>query len=663
MRGSVCPTLGAYGAEKLCRNGCRSVGTLEFGHAVVSFALCRDSPESALALSPPPTIKVLPELLTNQIAAGEVVERPAAALKELLENSLDAGASKIDIELVQGGIKRIRVADNGHGIEAGELPLALARHATSKIQTLDDLEHVVSLGFRGEALASLAAVSRLSIASRLASAAHGTRIEAVGGDLSVAEPAALEGGTVVVAEDLFFNTPARRKFLKTEGTEFGHCEDAVLRIALAAPQVAMSLTHNGRRIWQYDGGEPRARVVAILGEEFFEASAAINADAPALRISGWIGLPRYSRAGRDQQYLYVNGRFVRDKLLNHAIREAYADVLHGHRHPAYALFISLDPTMVDVNVHPAKAEVRFRDSRATHQFVFHALNKALSQPATADAAPVANPFDWGRSSSSVSNNFAADHLRAPAARGAPAYAAWQDARQRSFATLAAHEPGSFYEQLRGDATDVNATKSGAGDSVEAGDIPPLGFALAQLHGIYVLAQNAHGLILVDMHAAHERIVYERLKAALDLNRLVSQPLIAPIAVSLGERDMLLVDSQREFFAQLGFDLAALSEKEVAIRAVPAMLPSLDAPAMLRELLSDLAEHGASRALTEKRDEILGTMACHGAVRANRTLTIPEMNALLREMEATERAGQCNHGRPTWYQFSVADLDKLFMRGR
>ena len=662
LPGGVCPALGEYVGEKLRRNGYRLIGTLKSGHAVVPLVLRRDSPESALALSPPPTIKVLPELLTNQIAAGEVVERPAAALKELLENCLDAGASKIDIELVQGGIKRIRVADNGHGIEAGELPLALARHATSKIQTLDDLEHVFSLGFRGEALASLAAVSRLSIASRLASAAHGTRIDAVGGDLSAPEPAALEGGTVVVAEDLFFNTPARRKFLKTEGTEFGHCEDAVQRIALVAPQVAMSLTHNGRRIWQYDAGEPRARVAAILGEEFIEASAVINADTPALHISGWIGLPRYSRAGRDQQYLYVNGRFVRDKLLNHAIREAYADVLHGHRHPAYALFISLDPTMVDVNVHPAKAEVRFRDSRATHQFVFHALNKALSQPATADATPLANPFDWGRSSSGAPNNFVPDR-GAPAARGAPAHAAWQDARQRSFGTLAAHEPNSFYEQLRGGAADVEATNAAARGSGEAGDIPPLGFALAQLHGIYVLAQNAQGLVLVDMHAAHERIVYERLKTALDLNRLASQPLIAPIAVSLGERDMLLVDSQHEFFAQLGFDLAALSAKEVAIRAVPAMLPSLDAPAMLRELLSDLAEHGVSRALTEKRDEILGTMACHGAVRANRMLTIPEMNALLRQMEATERAGQCNHGRPTWYQFSVADLDKLFMRGR
>ena len=601
-------------------------------------------------------IRVLPELLTNQIAAGEVVERPAAAVKELLENSLDAGATRIDVDLAQGGIKRIRVADNGYGIAADELPLALARHATSKIRTLDDLERVASLGFRGEALASLAAVSRLSIATRQSVAAHGTRIEAVGGDLSAAMPTALDGGTVVTAEDLFFNTPARRKFLKTDSTEFGHCEDAALRIAMAVPHVAVSLTHNGRRLWQFDAGETRARVLAILGEEFIEASAAIDERASLFGISGWIGLPRYSRAGRDQQYLFVNGRFVRDKLLNHAIREAYADVLHGHRHPAYALFISIDPTMVDVNVHPAKAEVRFRDSRAVHQFVFHALNKALSKPATAIAAPSANPFEW------ISGNPAAEALSRDA-RAMPALAAWQGARQTTFGTLAAHEPHAFYERLRGEAAGGVIASPERDATTDRADIPPLGFALAQLHGVYILAQNAQGLVLVDMHAAHERIVYEKLKAALDLNQLASQPLITPMAVSLGERDMALAESHRAFFGQLGFDLAPLSAREMAIRAVPAMLPSLDAPAMLRDLLSDLAEHGASRALTEKRDEILGTMACHGAVRANRILTVPEMNALLRQMEETERSGQCNHGRPTWYQFSVSDLDKLFMRGR
>jgi DNA mismatch repair protein MutL len=622
--------------------------------------LCHFPPYSGLLdVSLPPSIRVLPDLLINQIAAGEVVERPAAALKELLENSLDAGATRIDIDLAQGGIKRIRVADDGHGIAAADLPLALARHATSKIRSLDDLEQVMSLGFRGEALASLAAISRLSITSREQSAPHGTRIDVAGGDFQPAEPAALEAGTVVMAEDLFFNTPARRKFLKAETTEFGHCEDAALRIAIAVPGVAMSLTHNSRRIWQYDVGDAATRTAAILGSEFIDASVVIEERTPQFSVSGWAALPRYSRAGRDQQYLFVNGRFVRDKLLTHAIREAYADVLHGHRHPAYVLFLLVDPTMVDVNVHPTKSEVRFRDSRAMHQFVFHTLNKALAKPASGATAAAANPAEW-----------------ISAAAQAPAmnplsFPAWQGARQTTLGTLAANEPNAFYERLRGVQANTEASRFAAGAVMtrsaameNAGsDIPPLGFALAQLHGIYVLAQNARGLVLVDMHAAHERIVYEKLKTALDLDRLASQPLIAPIPVTLGERDMALAEAHGEFFARLGFDLAPLSNREMAIRAVPAMLPSLDAPVMLRELLDDLAEHGASRALTEQRDEILGTMACHGAVRANRTLTLPEMNALLRQMEETERSGQCNHGRPTWYQFSVSDLDKLFMRGR
>jgi DNA mismatch repair protein MutL len=595
----------------------------------------------------PRAIQPLPELLINQIAAGEVVERPAAALKELLENSLDAGATAIDIDLAEGGVKRIRVADDGEGIVAAELPLALARHATSKIRVLDDLEQVASLGFRGEALASLASIARVTVTSRTADAAHAARIEAVGGAMSAVEAAALEAGTVVSAEDLFFNTPARRKFLKTEGTEFGHCEDVALRVALAAPHVAMSLTHNGRRIWQYRSGNAAARVGSILGDEFMAASAAIDDQAATFGLSGWVGLPRYSRAGRDQQFLYVNGRFVRDKLLTHAVREAYADVLHHGRQPAYALFLSLDPALVDVNVHPAKSEVRFRDTRAVHQFMFHALNKALSRTAVENAPAIANPAQWVSGGAKES--------------AAPAFN-WQRATQPSFAsTHAAREPNAFYEVLRGAAAAEPVAL--AERPLDAPSHPPLGYAIAQLHGVYVLAQNVHGLVVVDMHAAHERIVYEKLKAALDLNQLASQPLIAPMPMALGERDVQLVEEHRPFFEQLGFTLAVMSPREIAIRAVPAMLPGLDATTMLRELLDDLYEHGASRALTEKRDEILGTMACHGAVRANRTLSIPEMNALLRDMEATERSGQCNHGRPTWYQFALGDLDKLFMRGR
>jgi DNA mismatch repair protein MutL len=609
-------------------------------------------------------IALLPELLINQIAAGEVVERPAAALKELLENSLDAGGTAIEIDLAQGGIKRIRVADNGGGIPASELALALARHATSKIRGLDDLERVSSLGFRGEALASLASIAKLTLASRERDAAHASRIEAVGGELSAVEPAALDAGTVVTAEDLFFNTPARRKFLKTEGTEFGHCEDMALRIAMATPEVAISLTHNARRIWQYPAQSGLERVTAILGEEFAAATARVEAAVPQFSISGWVALPRYSRSGRDQQYVFVNGRFVRDKLLTHAIREAYADILHNHRHPAFALFLNLDPSMVDVNVHPTKSEVRFRDSRAVHQFVFHALNKALSGSAAVTSPARADPLAW------VSGDVVTARETSGMNVAGAVNTQWQRATQPGFSGLSAREPNAFYEVLRGpdamSAVGAPMTYSHAMAPDAARNdsgLPPLGFALAQLHGVYVLAQNQHGLVLVDMHAAHERIVYEKLKNALDLNALASQPLIAPIAVALGARDCQLVETHQDFFVQLGFDLATISPTEVAIRAVPAMLPSMDASGMLRELLDDLAEHGASRALTEKRDEILGTMACHGAVRANRQLTIPEMNALLREMEATERSGQCNHGRPTWYQFALHDLDKLFMRGR
>ena len=612
-------------------------------------------------------IRVLPELLINQIAAGEVVERPAAALKELLENSLDAGARAIDIDLLQGGIKRLRVSDDGSGIAADELPLALARHATSKIRILDDLERVASLGFRGEALASLAAISRLTIATRAAAAARGATIEAIGGALSAVEPVALERGTVVTAEDLFFNTPARRKFLKSEATEFGHCEDMALRIAVAVPEVAVSLAHNGRRLWLYPAGDAATRMRAVLGDEFADASVEIGERTPAFSIAGWIALPRYSRAGRDRQYLFVNGRFVRDKLLTHAIREAYADVLHHQRQPAYALFIDIDPGMVDVNVHPTKAEVRFRDSRAVHQFVFHALNKALSRSAAETSPAMADPLAWvsGNNGGNIGRAASTPYGSMPSP-ASPRFEQtdWRRAEQGGFNTLAIRESTAFYETLRGTPAQAPGNISFETSAQDAaGDLPPLGFALAQLHGIYILAQNKDGLVLIDMHAAHERIVYEKLKAALDLNQLASQPLIAPIAMTVGPRELPLIETHRAFFAQLGFDLAILSPTEIAVRAVPAMLPGLDVTAMLRELLDDLAEHGASRALADKRDEILGTMACYGSVRANRMLTVPEMNALLRDMEATERSGQCNHGRPTWYQFALGDLDKLFMRGR
>lgn len=600
-------------------------------------------------------IQILPELLINQIAAGEVVERPAAALKELLENSLDSGAKRIDVELTQGGMKLIRVSDDGEGIAGGELRLALAPHATSKIRSLDDLERVGSLGFRGEALASIAAVARVGLLSRRRDDRHAWRLDALAGEMSSVEPAALAEGTVVSAEDLYFNTPARRKFLRTEATEYSHCEDAFRRIALGASEVAMTLNHNGRRILHLAAGALELRTRQLLGEEFAAASIALADAGPALRLRGFIASPTYSRAGRDEQFFFVNGRFVRDKLVSHAVRGAYQDVLHHQRHPAYVLFLDIDPALVDVNVHPTKSEVRFRDSRAVHQFVFHTLNKALASPA-ASAHPGAAAF------------FAPADAPLRCGAGTPV-SSWRPSGQPS---LGVEQPRAFYELMDGRSAapfsggmplpaerDYGVAPLAEGDRA----VPPLGFALAQLHGVYVLAQNDNGLVLVDMHAAHERIVYERLKNALDLRRLPSQPLLAPIAVAVSEHDAELVHENADFFAALGFDLAVLSPREVAVRAVPATLPGLDAPALLRALLDDLREFGASRALTERRNEILGTMACHSAVRANRMLTIPEMNALLREMEQTERSGQCNHGRPTWYQVTLGELDKMFMRGR
>jgi DNA mismatch repair protein MutL len=599
-------------------------------------------------------IQQLPELLINQIAAGEVVERPAAALKELLENSLDAGATSIQIELVEGGIKRIRVVDNGVGIAESELLLAVARHATSKIASLDDLECVASMGFRGEALASLAAISRLTLTSRRATSSHAFRLQVLGGGSTNVEPAALAVGTVVEAEDLFFNTPARRKFLKTEGTEFGHADDAATRIAIAFPHVGVSLSHNGRRIWEHASQSPEARVMAILGDEFAGSSITISEHQAAFAITGHIAMPRYSRAGRDQQYVFVNGRFVRDKLLQHAIREAYADVLHHQRQPAYALFLSLSPDLVDVNVHPAKAEVRFRDSRGVHQFVFHALRKALSQSSAEASVPQADPGRYITDASRQAPQQLSMQTTQPVE-------AWQRggmaANWRPDSPPRAAEAGRFYEVLRGaDSAQIASNRSEP-------EMPLMGFALAQLHGIYILAQNSVGLVLVDMHAAHERILYEKFKLEADSGETATQPLLAPIAFAVSLRERTLLDENRALLANLGFEFGDLSPNEIAIRAVPAMLDRREPRDLLRELMADLAEHGASRAAEERRDEILSTMACHAAVRANRQLTIPEMNALLRQMEQTERSGQCNHGRPTWYQFAMSDLDRLFMRGR
>jgi DNA mismatch repair protein MutL len=602
-------------------------------------------------------ILALPELLINQIAAGEVVERPASALKELLENSIDAGATQIRIDLIEGGIKRIRVADNGGGMPEAELLLAVKRHATSKIRDLHDLERVATMGFRGEALASLGAISRLSVASRIKEAPHAFCLQVLGGDIGAIEPTALTEGTVIDAEDLFFNTPARRKFLKTEGTEYGHCEDAAIRVAIAYPAIAISLTHNGRQMWSHAPQSHEARAMAILGDEFAGSSLTLSQTHAAFSLNGFIALPRYSRAGRDQQFTFVNGRFVRDKLLQHAIRAGYADVLHHGRQPAFALFLTLDASLVDVNVHPAKAEVRFRDSRALHQFVFHALNKALAASSAEVSTPMADPAQYV-SANATSN--ARDWPRAIQSQMVipPSYS------PSRFSTHVVNEPNNvankFYEVMRGEVAHHSVVRD---DTVAPPFDYPLGFALGQLHGIYILAQNQQGLVVVDMHAAHERILYEKFKHAATLHETASQPLLAPIAFAIAPRERELLDDNRALFLELGFDFAELSPNEIAIRAVPALLDRREPHDLLREMLDELAHHGASRAIEERRDEILSTMACHAAVRANRTLTLPEMNALLRQMEETERSGQCNHGRPTWYQFAMNDLDKLFMRGR
>lgn len=586
------------------------------------------------------TIRVLPDLLISQIAAGEVVERPASALKELLENSLDAGAREIRVDLEEGGVKRIRVVDDGCGIGRNELALALARHATSKIATLADLERVASLGFRGEALASIAAVARVSLVSRSAAEPHAWKVATAGGRISPAEPAALAGGTAIEVQDLFFNTPARRKFLRTEATEYAHCAEAVRRLALARPDVAFTLTHNGRVQLRVAAETPERRMRHVLGDAFEQHAVAAEAAAGALRLDGWVARPGYASASRDNQYCFVNRRFVRDKLVSHALREAYRDVLHHQMQPAYCLFVELPPEAVDVNVHPAKTEIRFRDSRGVHQFLFHAVERVLAAPAA--AAPEIQ---------------------------APANVTPTRAPQQAAIPLQVGEAMAFYAPLRagqgGRSDEAGAGSAPVASSLPAADggLPPLGYALAQLHGIYVLAQNAQGLVLVDMHAAHERVVYEKLKAALDARAVPAQTLLIPVALNVDARDVAEIEPHLGDLSAIGFELSVTSPTSVAVRSVPWLLRHADPVELTRALLHEVAEFGVARLLEERRNQLLATLACHGAVRANRSLTLPEMNALLREMEATERAGQCNHGRPTWFQMSLKELDALFMRGR
>ena len=599
-------------------------------------------------------IRPLPDQLISQIAAGEVVERPASVLKEVLENALDAGATSIDIKLEAGGVKKLRVADDGSGIARDQLMLALARHATSKIASLADLENVASLGFRGEALASIASVSRLTLTSRTVG---GDKAYTLEGTSNEPRPAALAEGSVVEVEELFGNVPARRKFLKSEQTEFAHCAEVVRRIALSRPDVAFTLVHNGRVSLHLKSESGAERIAYVLGDEFAAGARRIDAVAGPLTLTGLIGNPADAKASRDAQYFFVNGRFVRDKVLQHAVRAAYADVLHGDRQPAYVLRLDLPPAGVDVNVHPAKTEVRFRDSQSIHQYVMRAVRAALAGSAAEmpipDAARTvgAQGFQAGvMPKMAPTNDFRPIPLftSAPPGAGQP------------------QQTAAYYALFANPAAAPSAMEAPAASYVPAplpeGDLP-LGHALAQLHGVYILAQNQAGLVLVDMHAAHERILYENFKSQLASQRIAAQPLLIPVTFNAERIEVATAQDYADALEALGFELSALSETTLAVRAVPALLADADAKTLARDVLRELQEVGSGEVLTRHRDELLSTMACHAAVRANRRLSLPEMDALLRQMEATERSGQCNHGRPTWYQFGLTDLDKLFMRGR
>lgn len=625
-------------------------------------------------------IELLSPRLANQIAAGEVVERPASVIKELLENSLDSGARRIDIEVEQGGVKLLRVRDDGSGISADDLPLALARHATSKIRDLQDLERVMSLGFRGEALASISSVARLTLTSRTAAAEQAWQVETEGRDMDArVQPAAHPVGTSVEVRDLFFNTPARRKFLKTEKTEFDHLQEVIKRLALARFDVGFHLRHNGKSILglheAHDETARARRVAAVCGPAFLEQAMPIEVERNGVRLWGWVGLPTFSRSQADLQYFFVNGRAVRDKLVAHAVRQAYRDVLFNGRHPTFVLFLEVDPAVVDVNVHPTKHEVRFRDGRMVHDFLYGTLHRALAdvrpedQLATAPVQP--QPL---RPSGALAGEFgpqeemrlAANLLQPPIAQP-QSYGGSGSAYSytpRPTNALPVAEAQSAYREFFAPLPTAGSSTAPTPSLPESqGDIPPLGYALAQLKGIYILAENAQGLVLVDMHAAHERIMYERLKIAMASEGLSGQPLLVPESLALSQREADCAEEHAAWFQRLGFELQRLGPETLAIRQIPALLKQAEANRLVGDVLADLMEYGTSDRIQAHLNELLGTMACHGAIRANRRLAIPEMNGLLRDMENTERSGQCNHGRPTWTQMGLDDLDKLFLRGR
>ncbi len=613
-------------------------------------------------------IQQLSPRLANQIAAGEVVERPASVVKELLENSLDAGATKIDVDLEQGGVKIIRVRDDGGGIAEADMPLALARHATSKIHELDDLEAVATLGFRGEALASMASVSRLTITSNTRSEGAGWQAQAEGQEM-VAEvlPAAHQRGTTVEVRDLFFNTPARRKFLRSEKTEFQRIDEILKKLALSRFDVAFHWRHNQRSVQQLREAltqqEQERRVATLCGPAFMQQAFYVDVNHAGLRLWGWLAQPAFSRSQADLQYFYVNGRAIRDKLVTHAIRLAFQDVLHHSRHPAYVLYLEIDPATVDVNVHPTKHEVRFRDSRLVHDFVFRSLARVIAElrPEENGSESKALARDSDPFSSATAINYQntlslPERPRGDVQQTLAQYSALYTPSSVSAARIeAAAQSARMGSESRASAFDSDST-------IPDPAIPPLGYAIAQLKGIYILAENTQGLIVVDMHAAHERITYERLKTAYDSNSIARQPLLVPQNIAVSEREADCAEENAEAFAQFGMVIDRAGPETLMIRQVPALLANGNCEQLLRDVLSDLQTHGSSARIREHSNEVLATMACHGSVRANRKLTIPEMNALLRDMEITERSGQCNHGRPTWIQLGLADIDKWFLRG-
>lgn len=637
-------------------------------------------------------IHILNPRLANQIAAGEVVERPASVVKELAENAIDAGSQRVEIELEQGGARLIRVRDDGSGIAEGDLPLALSRHATSKIESLEDLEGVASLGFRGEALASISSVSRLELISNVDEDPRGGwRVVAEGREMEPrVSPAPHPRGTSVCVRDLFFNTPARRKFLRTEKTEFGHVEETFRRLALSRYDIGWTLRHNQKTLHQLrsapDPASRERRIAALLGGKFLENALHLDLDASGLRLWGWVGLPTHSRAQADQQYFFVNGRVVRDRLVAHAIRQAYRDVLFHGRHSVFVLYLEVDPTVVDVNVHPTKHEVRFRDGRLVHDFLFSSLHRALGEvrPNARDTEADTSldspqqgetnsppPPNWQQQPMALRPSLAEDERRPGADRVRQfmaGYHALHPDHEESLLTPQAPAPGggaadtALRERAASD-TVVSAMPSRALPEEDATRAPPLGYAIAQLHGVYILAQSARGLVVVDMHAAHERITYERMKTQVHGGALEAQPLLVPVSLAASHSEVATAEAERDAFARLGVELDVAGPETLLVRQVPTLLAEADVEPLIRDMLGDLERYGRSDRLEARINELLATMACHGSVRANRRLSITEMNALLRDMERTERSGQCNHGRPTWTEMSMHELDKLFLRGQ